>query len=392
MRLRDTLLAFSTLALTTVGASAQSAPTKHLGQPTATHPAEFTRIEGLRELSDGRVYLVDRNEMRVVRIDFRSGAVEEIGRKGRGPGEYTAPWSLVALPGDSAALVDMSGLPMNVLLTREGVSPDGITVEGGRPGRPAISMRSATDAAGRVYYDEAIIRTVDGKQIAVDTNAIVRITRATGRRDTVAYVATFDRSPLVTEERKKMVMGGGVISQPFASPIPFLSVDQFAVAPDGRVAVVSVFPYRVTFFDANGRRTDAPPIRYTPVRVDDALKEAYRERMQRPNLGISVTRGGDVAASLMTPRYREPARWPSELPPFVGNALSFASDGTLWVERAIHPDSPPTFDLIDGTGRVTARVELPKERRLVGFGNGTVYLVRVDEDGLEYVERYALPR
>jgi hypothetical protein len=31
---------------------------------------------------------------------------------------------------------------------------------------------------------------------------------------------------------------------------------------------------------------------------------------------------------------------------------------------------------------------LPKATRLVGFGRGTVYLARMDDDGLEYLQRY----
>src|SRR5690606_5662573 len=99
---------------------------------------------------------------------------------------------------------------------REGVSPDGIKADGPRAGVPAISLRSATDASGRVYYLQRIIRTVDGQQVASDTNAIVRLDRSTGRRDTVAFVSTTARSPLITEQRKTQVVRGAVISQPFS--------------------------------------------------------------------------------------------------------------------------------------------------------------------------------
>jgi len=51
----------------------------------------------------------------------------------------------------------------------------------------------------------------------------------------------------------------------------------------------------------------------------------------------------------------------------------------------------PTFDVFDQTGRVVSRVALPAETRLIGFGNGTVYLARSDEDDLQYLQRYRLP-
>ena len=36
-------------------------------------------------------------------------------------------------------------------------------------------------------------------------------------------------------------------------------------------------------------------------------------------------------------------------------------------------------------------VQLLAERRVVSFGEGKVYVVRMDEYGLQYLERYALP-
>jgi hypothetical protein len=36
-------------------------------------------------------------------------------------------------------------------------------------------------------------------------------------------------------------------------------------------------------------------------------------------------------------------------------------------------------------------VALPARSRLVGFGQRTVYIVRVDEDDLEWLQKYARP-
>ncbi len=392
MRRRTVIPAVALLLAFPAAAPAQDAPVKRLGPPTGTHPAEFTRIQGVRELADGSVFLVDAHELRVVRIDFASGEIVPMGRTGRGPGEYQVPLGLVALPADSAVVIEMTGGPANVLLTREGVSPDGIRVEGPSSGQSAFNTRSQADARGRVYFYQRLLKTVDGKPVATDSNAVVRVDRASGRRDTVAYVSQRARSPLIKERREEQVIGGMVVSRPFSSPIPFLSVDQSAVAPDGRVAVVSVEPYHVTFFGADGARTAGPTIAFTPVRVDDEVKEAYRDDAMRPRLSIAFARGGGMTPSVRRPtRYAEPEDWPDVLPAFLGDAVSFAPDGNLWVHRATHPDSPPTFDVIDRAGRVTARVELPEGRRLIGFGDGTVYLVRTDDVGLENVERYALP-
>jgi hypothetical protein len=49
------------------------------------------------------------------------------------------------------------------------------------------------------------------------------------------------------------------------------------------------------------------------------------------------------------------------------------------------------IDVIDSTGQVVLKVVLPKGSKLVGFGEGTVYLVRIDADDLQYLQRYRLP-
>ena len=37
------------------------------------------------------------------------------------------------------------------------------------------------------------------------------------------------------------------------------------------------------------------------------------------------------------------------------------------------------------------RIGFPPRTRLAGFGNATVYAVRLDEDDLQYLERWTLP-
>jgi hypothetical protein len=83
--------------------------------------------------------------------------------------------------------------------------------------------------------------------------------------------------------------------------------------------------------------------------------------------------------------------WPDELPPFLTNAAVFAPDGMLWVRRTTAAGEPPTHDVIDPAGRVVQKVALAKRAKLLGFGKSSVYVLRVDEDDLQYVQRYALP-
>jgi hypothetical protein len=67
---------------------AQAAPTRVLTKAEAEYAESFTSIDGVREMRDGRVLVVDSREMIVRLVYLRTGRVERVGRSGRGPGEY----------------------------------------------------------------------------------------------------------------------------------------------------------------------------------------------------------------------------------------------------------------------------------------------------------------
>jgi hypothetical protein len=170
-----------------------------------------------------------------------------------------------------------------------------------------------------------------------------------------------------------------------------MTADQWAVASDGRVAVVSVYPYRVTFTEVDGRRWTAEPIRTEPVRVTEAHKKLWRESRRQPVASLTFSASGETVAGFSQREVAEPSAWPETLPPFLMDALAFAPNGILWVLRTSAADAPATFDLIDTAGRISARVALPPRARLVGFGAKSVYIVRRDNDDLEYLQRHPLP-
>ena len=67
-------------------AAAQKVPVVDL-QPTRQFAQPFSRIRGVRELSDGSVLIADQIEVAVYRIRFETGERVRIGREGAGPQE-----------------------------------------------------------------------------------------------------------------------------------------------------------------------------------------------------------------------------------------------------------------------------------------------------------------
>ena len=79
------------------------------------------------------------------------------------------------------------------------------------------------------------------------------------------------------------------------------------------------------------------------------------------------------------------------MPPFVYWQTFSRPNGELWVLRSHKSSEKPVYDVFVAPGTLTGRIALPTGTRLVGFGSGTVYLVRRDADDLEYLQKYKLP-
>lgn len=365
-------------------AHAQPVPATTLASPTATFAQPFAFVQAVREQSDGRVLVLDGQDIRILRIDFRSGSVTPLGRTGRGPGEFTLPLSFVALPGDTTLALDIDGGGRALVITHEGASPTALRSAGIARGAPLFQKEAQADARGRLYEMVEKLQTIGARQMRTDSSAVRRLDRGTGKQDTLATFSAQVRSPLIDIKTKRKAAAN-------APPPPFASVDQWAVAPDGRVAIVTVNPYRVTYVSENDSRTEGAAIAYKPLRVNAAQKEYWREFKSRPVPTLVMGPGGSMTGVRSKDEYVEPTEWPDVLSPFLPNALRFAPDGMLWIERTTEAGAPQTFDLVNRAGRVASRVVLPPRSRLVGFGERTVYVVRVDGDDFEHLERYNWP-
>jgi hypothetical protein len=352
-----------------------------LGAGVTEFPESFTRIASVRELRDGRVIVIDPNERAITLVDLTAGTQSPIGRKGHGPGEYQSPFRMHALPGDTTLVTEALNSRMFRSIRPNGSMGDTVMLWA----RDAATRRfvSAVDGRGRFYGLPDLS--------ARDTAVIERFDRSSNRYDTLGRISRRWVSSLPVPEPYISAGGrgrgrGAPTDKTIPLP-PYATTDQWAVSADGRVAIVTADPYRVTFIDEKGGRTVGPIIPYDPLPVTKADKDLRREQWRI----ITSFRSLSAAPPPPLPPYEEPPAWPRYLSAFQNEALTFAPDGLLWVERMVGAGSPPLVDVIDRAGRLTARVTLPKNTRLIGFGNGTVYLVRTDDDDLEYLQRYKLP-
>jgi hypothetical protein len=177
------------------------------------------------------------------------------------------------------------------------------------------------------------------------------------------------------------------------SPDPFPVADDWTVFRDGTVAIVRVSDYHVEVIPPGGRRVKGRPVAFTPVRVTEADKQQWRDA--RKNI-VPIVRtfgdgGGRAASGPPSPVVQEPDSWPETKPPFLANAAFAAPNGDVWVVRARSAsDKIPTADVFNAQGQLVGRVIFPERTRLVALGAKGVYLVRGDEDDLQYLQHHAL--
>lgn len=348
-----------------------------LATPERVLREEFTQIRGVRELRDGRVLISDRLDKGVVAGDFEANSVLRIGRTGRGPAEYRMPTALLPMAGDSTLLVDEGNSRLAV------IGPDLRIHRSFLLMLPGISVPLGTrgvDRQGRFYIQ--IPGWISARADVNDSLMLVRFDMQRGRLDTLARVkgATMRTGPAPT------------MRLPI---VPFSSQDGWTVGPDGRVAVVRAVDYHVEFLEPDGRVARGPRIPFEQLPVTEADRIAYTRRFtENSSIGGKDSDGGLSPIPnewLDDKSIRESAArnlFAETKPPFTDAAVHLAPEGTLWVERSLRLGEPSAWDVFDATGSLTLRVVLPRGRRLAALGNGTLYAVATDDDGLQRLERY----
>lgn len=365
-------------------------PRVSLSSPDASFPEPFSNLIGLRELSDGRVVISDRLEQAVRILDFASGSFEEVGGVGQGPGEYKMPGMLFPLAADSTLLVDFGNMRMTSIGPSGEMGASWSLIHASR----TLIIPAGTDAAGRLYFDGGgqITMNMGSRSAEAEPQIpVVRLDRGSGAIDTVAVIQP-------PETGGVEVRGGGDGGDRdgwgfsgFTGMPAFTAQDVWAVAPDGRIGIARVSDYHVDWIEPDGSITSGPAVQYEPVPITEQDKEAWADRLASRAVVMmqSVDGSGSSSRSMDLPRPDiDQIAWPEAKPPFGNRAVTVTPEGALWVQRHVPFGEPATFDVFDESGQRIRQVTLPEERTVVGFGQGTVYTIVMDEDDLQWLERY----
>lgn len=330
------------------------AATVRLAEPDGRLAEEFSDLVTMRELLDGRLLLSDRKEERLVVADFARNAVRDIARQGSGPREiemFVA--KLLPLGNDITLAAELNR--WSVVLVDSVAS----TLRPDSPARLAVPLLP-------LGYGNGYLLANIGQGWR-DSSKLGLVRQTTGALETIAtlYSGPGPRSTVRTVQSPdgpQLLMGR----------VPLQVWDQPALFRDGWVAIARVNPYRVDWRSPNGQWTRGAPLPFTRVRMTEREQAAYGERFRWS---------------------RNMTAWPEFMPPFDDAAQVFpAPEGLLVVRRAATADRPETrYDVVDRTGALRGELVLPRNQHILGFGARSVYVVDVDDDGIQRVNRHAWP-
>jgi hypothetical protein len=356
----------------------QDAPEITLGPRVAAISEPFSDAMGMAELPDGRVIVSDRVEAVFSLADFRTGSRQTIGRNGTGPNEYQLPFGPMRWRGDTLLGYD----PNNRRLLK--ILPDG-TIRGAFPfpdgrssGITGWAPPRFIDPQGRIYWDTPIIEM----QPAVKRSMKARLVRWLPGSDAPEVALEFaDHGEFEHHYRYR--------------PMP--QTDAWVVDATGRIGILSAAEYRLRWYKEGALVETGKPVVYTPTRLTSAERDAFRARKALEPVGGATSLGGSPAARPVMDAARVRAAWPDSIfpevmPPFETNGALLAPNGDIWVRRT-GPASQPSarVDILDPHGNRRATLRLPARARLFALGARFVYLLSVDADGFQTLERYDYP-
>ena len=352
-------IAVAFLVISAAATRAAARQVRVLKPAAALDSAPFTLIRGLHELPDGRVLVSDQRENALWAVDLARGTREKIGREGAGPDEYRNPVELWPFRGDSVILEDLGNGRLSFFGPdlRMGRTVPMFSVGGTLPG--------TADTLGNIYFDNAThVRIERTHNPAAGDRAILsRLAEsAAGKADSIGWLR---------------------IAGP-PNPQVWYPWDAWAAGADGRVLIVrNQDEYRVEWRLPDGRTVRGPVIddERTPVSAEDRrlFSDAH------PQGGGA----GSVSMNGQPPSRRPDTDFPDRFPFTDPRNVWVDAEGRGWVGRLEHQrERRPLFDVFDAGGSRVARVHLPEGRRVVGFGPGSLYAVRVDDVDLQWLERY----
>src|SRR6266568_8428010 len=258
-------------------------PIRQIGPVTAVAKEPLGAVSTIRSLPDGRVLVNDIIGRRVLMFDSSLATTTVVADTTSATANAygVQPGGLIAYRGDSTLFVDPASLSMllidpNGKIARVMSAPRAQDVGflvGGPFGNPGF------DPSGKLVYrappNFAALapRQVSGSRVPQfptppDSAAIVRFDLMTRKVDTATWFKTPKFNLNVTQ-----TPDGGIRVVSTTNPLP--QGDDWALLPDGTIALVRTKDFHVDWFNPDGTITPSPKIPFNWERLTDEGKVAF---------------------------------------------------------------------------------------------------------------------
>jgi len=418
--------------------------------PVMARTAQPVNVSGIRPIANG-VLVNDPRGRRVVLFDNQLASFTVVADSTDATGNaYSGRFGgLIAYRGDSSLFVDPTSLSMLVVDPSGKIarvmsvprSQDAMMLSG-------AMGAAAYDGKGGLVYRGAFRPQFRGGPPTggsftppqfPDSAPILRIDLATRGLDTLGYI----RIPKVKMDVSRSD-DGRVSMRSQLNPLPV--IDEWAALPDGTIAFVRGRDYHIDWLGPDGTTTTTAKVPFDWQRLTDDDKVAFldslkaaRERMGEgapgvamlgaalgaseamvgavsPNIQIMTGPGGGGggggggalrqrggqpggaggagAGGRMNAEvnFVDPSELPDYKPAFFAGSVRVDAEGNLWI-RTIPTKAVaggPVYDVIDRSGALAERVQVPEGRTIVGFGPGGVVYLVAREGNDSYLEKASI--
>ena len=380
---------------------------RKLGPTVRTSAVTFGSVSHVRRLSDGHLFVNDHGRRQVLLLDSTLAnptiVIDSVGGRDNSYGMRAG--GLIPYRGDSTFFVDPTSSTMLL------IDPGGRITRVMSMPTSAVSYLSSPSSYGYPAYSEAF-----GIVFRVQTNSF-RYPNNPPTEGAPEIVIKYEDSVAVMGMKLSTRRGDTLVKygtgQQMVARISWNNFDMnstnemfpvandWAVAADGSIALLSGREYRLRWLNTDGTRTESPrlPFTWDPNPDDEKQRMADSINAQRKksyeDMMASRQRRADSlkAAKLPVPaELTRPQRSPSQvqmldIPDYFpayerqSQGMRADADTNIWI-RPRPPRSQrggTVYDVVNRKGELIDKVELPQGRTLIGFGpGGIVYLLARD--------------
>lgn len=421
MRIRNLIHRTVLATLITSAASAQAAPKVRLLGATirVSAPNLIGSVTAIRILPGGRLIVNDITRRQLVLLDSTLSIATIIVDSSKTTGGMfgAQPAGIIAYRGDSTLFVDPASLSMLVIdpkgkVARVMAAPRAQEIAylvGGPFGTPAF------DADNNLIYRgwARPVAAPPGSKlpsglpfqmpVEPDSAPIISMNLATRKLDTMAtYRVGHTDTKLGRDESGRLS-----VTTTFN---PMQTIDDWAVLSDGTLAVIRGNDYHVDWIATGGTVHSTAKIPFRWHRMTDADRNAVLDSARitidkelaalRAKILNAPPAPARPASTDGSPPQRGPSGpaeptinvvdvslLPEYRPAFQAGSAHADRKANLWIRTSDTADGAPVYEVIDRQGRLTDRIQFPRGRVLVGFGQGdTVLLGLLDGVGARVEE------